>query len=106
MLIPQSLAYAMLAGLPPEVGLYASILPPVGYSSFGSSRLLAVGPVAVVSLLTFVALEGLAPPGSSEFVAAAIALAALSGLMLAAIGLQARGRQGANERKRQRGGRR
>jgi sulfate permease, SulP family len=87
MLIPQSLAYAMLAGLPPEVGLYASILPPVGYALFGSSRVLAVGPVAVVSLLTLAALEGLAPPGSPEFVAAAIALAALSGLMLAAVGL-------------------
>jgi hypothetical protein len=58
MLIPQSLAYAMLAGLPPEVGLYASILPPVGYALFGSSRLLAVGPVAVVSLLTFEHLTG------------------------------------------------
>ena len=58
MLIPQSLAYAMLAGLPPQVGLYASILPPVGYALFGSSRVLAVGPVAVVSLLTFASLEG------------------------------------------------
>ena len=52
MLIPQSLAYAMLAGLPPYVGLYASILPLVGYALFGSSRALAVGPVAVVSLMT------------------------------------------------------
>jgi len=52
MLIPQSLAYAMLAGLPPEVGLYAGILPPVSYALFGSIRVLAVGPVAVVSLLT------------------------------------------------------
>ncbi len=74
-------------GLPPEVGLYASILPPVGYALFGSNRVLAVGPVAVVSLLTFAALEGLAPPGSPEFIAAAIVLAALSGLMLAAVGL-------------------
>ncbi len=87
MLIPQSLAYAMLAGLPPQVGLYASILPPVGYALFGSSRVLAVGPVAVVSLMTFAALEGVAPPGSSEYVAAAIVLAALSGLMLIALGL-------------------
>ncbi|SDY68259.1 sulfate permease, SulP family [Citreimonas salinaria] len=51
MLIPQSLAYAMLAGLPPVVGLYASILPLVAYAIFGTSRTLAVGPVAVVSLL-------------------------------------------------------
>ena len=52
MLIPQSLAYAMLAGLPPEIGLYASILPLVAYAVFGTSRTLAVGPVAVVSLMT------------------------------------------------------
>ena len=52
LLIPQSLAYAMLAGLPAEVGLYASILPLVGYALFGTSRTLSVGPVAVVSLLT------------------------------------------------------
>ena len=52
MLIPQSLAYAMLAGLPPVVGLYASILPLIAYALFGTSRTLAVGPVAVVSLLT------------------------------------------------------
>ena len=52
MLIPQSLAYALLAGLPPEMGLYASILPLVAYSLFGTSRTLSVGPVAVVSLMT------------------------------------------------------
>ena len=52
MLIPQSLAYAMLAGLPPEVGLYASILPLIAYAVFGTSRALAVGPVAVISLMT------------------------------------------------------
>ena len=52
MLVPQSLAYALLANLPPEVGLYASILPLLAYGLFGTSRTLAVGPVAVVSLLT------------------------------------------------------
>lgn len=52
MLIPQSLAYAMLAGLPPEVGLYASVAPLVMYTLLGTSRVLAVGPVAVVSLMT------------------------------------------------------
>ena len=60
MLIPQSLAYAMLAGLPPYVGLYASILPLVGYALFGSSRALAVGPVAVVLLMTAAAVGKLA----------------------------------------------
>jgi sulfate permease, SulP family len=52
MLVPQSLAYAMLAGLPPEVGLYASMAPLLAYAVFGSSRTLSVGPVAVVSLMT------------------------------------------------------
>ena len=52
LLIPQSLAYAMLAGVPPEVGLYASILPLVAYAAFGSSHTLSVGPVAVISLMT------------------------------------------------------
>ena len=52
MLIPQSLAYALLAGVPAQMGLYASILPLIGYALFGSSRTLAVGPVAVVSLMT------------------------------------------------------
>ena len=52
MLVPQSLAYAMLAGLPPQVGLYARILPLVAYAALGTSMTLAVGPVAVVSLMT------------------------------------------------------
>ena len=52
MLIPQSLAYALLAGLPAEMGLYASIVPIILYAIFGTSRTLAVGPVAVVSLMT------------------------------------------------------
>ena len=58
MLIPQSLAYAMLAGLPPEVGLYASVAPLLLYAVFGTSRVLAVGPVAVASLMTASALHG------------------------------------------------
>ncbi len=61
MLIPQSLAYAMLAGLPPEVGLYASIAPLLAYAVFGTSRTLAVGPVAVVSLMTAAAVGQVAP---------------------------------------------
>ena len=87
MLIPQSLAYALLAGLPPEMGLYASMLPIILYAVFGTSRALAVGPVAVVSLLTVTAVSRIAVPGSSEYIAAAITLAFLSGLILLALGL-------------------
>jgi SulP family sulfate permease len=87
MLIPQSLAYALLAGLPPEMGLYASMAPIILYAIFGTSRALAVGPVAVVSLLTLAAVSRLAPPGTSEYIAAAITLAFLSGLILLAFGV-------------------
>ncbi|WP_373490617.1 SulP family inorganic anion transporter [Parasphingorhabdus sp.] len=87
MLIPQSLAYAMLAGLPPEIGLYASILPLIAYAIFGTSRTLAVGPVAVVSLMTLTAASAVAPPGSAEFIAAALVLALLSGLFLLLLGI-------------------
>ena len=82
MLIPQSLAYAMLAGLPPHVGLYASIAPLVAYAIFGGSRALAVGPVAVVSLMTASAVGAVAAPGSAAYMQAALALALLSGLVL------------------------
>ncbi|ODT82716.1 MAG: sodium-independent anion transporter [Pelagibacterium sp. SCN 64-44] len=87
MLIPQSLAYALLAGLPPEVGLYASILPLVAYAIFGTSSALAVGPVAVVSLMTAAALGRVAAEGSADYAGAAIVLAMLSGIMLALMGL-------------------
>ncbi len=87
MLIPQSLAYAMLAGLPPVVGLYASILPLFAYAVFGTSRTLAVGPVAVVSLMTASAVGAIAAPGTAEYWEAAVTLAALSGVMLAVLGL-------------------
>ncbi|MET3998219.1 sulfate permease [Marinobacterium sp. MBR-109] len=87
MLIPQSLAYALLAGLPPEVGLYASILPLVAYAIFGTSRTLAVGPVAVVSLMTAAAVGNLALAGTAEYLTAAIALAFLSGVILILMGL-------------------
>lgn len=87
MLVPQALAYAMLAGLPPEVGLYASILPLIAYALFGTSRTLAVGPVAVVSLMTATAISQVATPGSEEYIAAAIVLALLSGLFLLLLGL-------------------
>ena len=82
MLIPQSLAYAMLAGLPPQVGLYASILPLVAYALFGSSRTLAVGPVAVASLMTAAAASEIAAAGTPEYIASTIILAALSGAIL------------------------
>ncbi|MGR3551852.1 SulP family inorganic anion transporter [Pseudooceanicola sp.] len=87
MLIPQSLAYALLAGLPAEMGLYASILPLVAYAIFGTSRTLAVGPVAVVSLMTAAAAGKLAAQGTPEYIMAAITLAFLSGLMLLVMGL-------------------
>jgi len=87
MLIPQSLAYAMLAGLPPVVGLYASIMPLVLYAVFGTSRTLAVGPVAVISLMTASAVGTVAEAGSAAYLEAAVTLAALSGVMLAVMGL-------------------
>ncbi|NWN91945.1 sulfate permease [Marinobacter adhaerens] len=86
MLIPQSLAYALLAGLPAQVGLYASILPLVIYAVFGTSRTLSVGPVAVVSLMTAAALAPLADAGSPEYMAGAVLLAVISGLMLTLMG--------------------
>lgn len=87
MLIPQSLAYALLAGLPPEMGLYASIIPIVLYAIFGTSRSLAVGPVAVVSLLTATAIGKIAETGTTDYIAAALTLAFLSGLILIALGV-------------------
>ena len=87
MLIPQSLAYALLAGLPPEMGLYASILPLVAYAIFGTSRALAVGPVAVVSLMTAAAVGNLALQGTAEYALAAITLAFMSGVMLLVMGI-------------------
>ncbi len=87
MLIPQSLAYALLAGLPAEMGLYASILPLVAYALFGTSRSLSVGPIAVTSLMSAAAVGSIAAPGSAAFVTASIALAMISGLMMVAMGL-------------------
>lgn len=87
MLIPQSLAYALLAGLPPEVGLYASMLPLLMYAVFGTSRALAVGPVAVASLMTAAAVGQFAEQGTPEYLGAAVALAMVSGLLLVGMGL-------------------
>lgn len=87
MLIPQSLAYAMLAGLPPEAGLYASIVPILLYSIFGTSRSLAVGPVAVVSLMTAATLADVTQTIDVGYATAALSLAGLSGLILLAMGV-------------------
>lgn len=87
MLIPQSLAYALLAGLPPEVGLYASIFPLLAYAIFGTSRALAVGPVAVVSLLTASTIGAIAAQGTADYLTAAILLAFISGLFLLILGI-------------------
>ncbi|WP_116134275.1 SulP family inorganic anion transporter [Tropicimonas sp. IMCC34043] len=87
MLIPQSLAYALLAGLPPEMGLYASILPLVAYAVFGTSRALAVGPVAVVSLMTAAAIARLGLNDPAAIALAAITLAFLSGIFLITLGV-------------------
>jgi sulfate permease, SulP family len=87
MLIPQGMAYAMLAGLPPVVGLYASTVPLLVYALFGTSRQLAVGPVAIVSLLTLSGISALAEPGTGEFVALAALLALLSGVIQLGLGL-------------------
>ncbi len=87
LVIPQSLAYAMLAGLPPTMGLYASVWPVLAYAFLGSSQVLAVGPVAVTSLMTASALLPLAVATSPEYVALAMGLALLSGLMLTLAGV-------------------
>lgn len=87
LLVPQGLAFAALAGLPPQIGLYASLLPLVVYSLLGTSMVLSVGPTAIASLMTGVALAPIAVAGSPEYIAAAAALALLSGLMLFAFGM-------------------
>jgi sulfate permease, SulP family len=86
LVIPQSLAYALLAGLPPQAGLYASILPVIAYALFGSSSLQAVGPVAITSIMTFAVLSPLAAAGSPHYVALAAGLCLCSGLMTMAFG--------------------
>lgn len=86
-LIPQSMAYAQLAGLPAYYGLYASFLPPMLASLFGSSRQLATGPVAVVSLMTAASLEPLATAGSEGYIAYAVLLALLVGVFQLSLGI-------------------
>ena len=86
-LIPQSMAYAQLAGLPPYYGLYAAFLPPMIAALFGSSRQLATGPVAVVSLMTVASLAPLATAGSERYIAYAILLALMVGVFQLPLGV-------------------
>ena len=85
-LAPQGMAYALLAGLPPIVGLYAATVPLLVYALVGSSRHLSVGPVAIVSLLVHVACSKVAPPGTTAYLAAALQLALLTGLLQLLLG--------------------
>lgn len=87
LVIPQSLAYALLAGLPPQYGLYVSIFPVLAYAWFGSSRVQAVGPVAITAIMTYAVLAPLAVPGSAAYLALAAALSLLSGALVLACGL-------------------
>lgn len=82
LLIPQALAYALLAGLPPQVGLYASVLPPIVYAFFGSSRTLAVGPVAVAAVMVSSALSVYAGDDSARYLSGALILSASTGAIL------------------------
>lgn len=87
LVVPQSLAYALLAGLPPHFGLYASIFPVLAYAWFGSSRVQAVGPVAITAIMTYTVLLPLSRPGSAEYIMLAATLSLLSGALVFACGL-------------------
>ena len=87
LVIPQSLAYALLAGLPPQAGLYVSIFPVIAYALLGSSRVQAVGPVAITAIMTYAVLSPLATPGSADYIVLAATLALMSGVMILACGL-------------------
>ncbi|MDN4039782.1 SulP family inorganic anion transporter [Massilia sp. YIM B02443] len=87
MMIPQGMAYALVAGLPPVVGIYASIFPPLLYALFGTSSTQSVGPMAIISLMTASTLAPLAAPGSALYGVLAAQLALLSGVVLLVCGL-------------------
>ncbi|WP_347454921.1 SulP family inorganic anion transporter [Acinetobacter thermotolerans] len=87
MLVPQGMAYAMLAGLPPIMGLYASILPMILYALFGSSSTLSIGPVAIISMMTFATLNPLFEVGSPVYIEAATLLALMVGIISLLLGL-------------------
>lgn len=85
--VPQSMAYAQLAGVPAYYGLYAAFIPTIVAALFGSSHLLSTGPVAMTSLLTAASVSHIAPPGSTQFVTYVTLLALLSGLIQIGLGL-------------------
>lgn len=87
LIIPQSMAYAMLAGLPPVYGLYASIVPLIIYAIFGTSRQLGIGPVAILSILVATGVGNLAEPGSARFIQLVLATAFLAGVTQFIMGL-------------------
>lgn len=87
LVIPQSLAYALLAGLPPQAGLYVSIFPVIAYALFGSSMTQAVGPVAITAIMTFTVLSPLASPGSAQYIMLAASLSLFSGVLILAFGV-------------------
>lgn len=87
MLIPQGMAYAMLAGLPPIYGLYASLVPLILYAIFGTSRQLSVGPVAMVALMVATGVSSIAEPGTDEYIALAILLAFMIGVIQLIMGI-------------------
>tara|TARA_R110000787_G_scaffold114913_3_gene224772 strand:- start:2463 stop:4247 length:1785 start_codon:yes stop_codon:yes gene_type:complete len=87
LLVPQALAYSLLAGLPPEVGLYASVIPPIIYALTGTSRTLAVGPVAVAAVMVAAALTPYAGGDPHKYLVGALILSALSGLILLVLGI-------------------
>jgi SulP family sulfate permease len=86
-LIPQAMAYAMLAGLPPVYGLYAAVLAPIIASMWGSLQQLSTGPIAILSLLVLTTLSPLAEPGSARYIELALLLAFMVGLLYLAIGI-------------------
>ncbi len=87
MLVPQGMAYAMLAGLPPVMGLYASVIPLIIYALFGTSRHLAVGPVAMVSLLVFAGVSTISEPGTEEYISLVLLLMLMIGIIQFAMGI-------------------
>lgn len=87
LVIPQSLAYALLAGLPPQAGLYVSMFPVLAYALLGSSMVQAVGPVAITAIMTYTVLSPIVAPGSPEYIVLAAGLSLISGLLLLAFGL-------------------
>jgi sulfate permease, SulP family len=87
LVLPQSLAYAMLAGLPPQMGLYASIIPALAYAWVGSSMTQVVGPVAITSIMTFAMLSPLATANTPQYLVLAALLALMSGVVVLAAGV-------------------